>query len=210
MLNFGSAIQLIWLVPTVAEPGDRLGERQGGALRISEEGSVAQADHDRGVQLSFPASWLVCSSQQYDDATPPECQAAGRPHNRVVLIMRSDTARGSRVPVHVHQRADEIFLLLNGALTVRAGDQRRELSDGGVAFLPKGDPHTGDGCRLNHTAELTPRADADQALIGRTGELGPDGGTYIRMPGMCRTGIRSRTLRPTTPSRWLGRPRARG
>ena len=34
-------------------------------------------------------------------------------------------------------REDEIFLLLNGALTVWAGDQRRELSDGGVAFLPK-------------------------------------------------------------------------
>ena len=59
-----------------------------------------------------------------------------------VLIMRSATARGNAVPVHVHQREDEIFLLLNGALTVWAGDQRRELSDGGVAFLPKGIPHT--------------------------------------------------------------------
>jgi quercetin dioxygenase-like cupin family protein len=59
-----------------------------------------------------------------------------------VLIMRSDTARGNAVPVHVHQREDEIFLLLDGALTVWAGDQRRELSDGGVAFLPKGIPHT--------------------------------------------------------------------
>jgi hypothetical protein len=35
--------------------------------------------------------------------------------NGQVLIMRSDTARGSGVPVHVHQREDEIFLLLNGA-----------------------------------------------------------------------------------------------
>ena len=59
-----------------------------------------------------------------------------------VLIMRSATARGNAVPVHVHQREDEIFLLLNGALTVWVGDQRRELSDGGVAFLPKGIPHT--------------------------------------------------------------------
>ena len=63
--------------------------------------------------------------------------------NGQVLIMRSDTARGSGVPIHVHQREDEIFLLLNGALTVWAGDQRRELSGGGgVAFLPKGVPHT--------------------------------------------------------------------
>jgi quercetin dioxygenase-like cupin family protein len=62
--------------------------------------------------------------------------------NGQVLIMQSGTARGSGVPVHVHQREDEIFLLLDGALTVWVGDQRRELSNGGVAFLPKGVPHT--------------------------------------------------------------------
>ena len=38
--------------------------------------------------------------------------------NGQVLIMRNNTTRGSGVPVHVHQREDEIFLLLNGALTV--------------------------------------------------------------------------------------------
>jgi len=56
--------------------------------------------------------------------------------------MRSDTTRGSAVPVHVHQREDEIFLLLDGALTVWAGDQRHELLAGGVAVLPRGVPHT--------------------------------------------------------------------
>ena len=59
-----------------------------------------------------------------------------------VLIMRSDTERGNAVPVHVHQREDEIFLLLDGALTVWAGDQRRDLAAGSVAVLPKGIPHT--------------------------------------------------------------------
>jgi quercetin dioxygenase-like cupin family protein len=59
-----------------------------------------------------------------------------------VLIMRANAARGSGVPVHVHQREDEIFVLLDGALTVWAGDQRRELFGGGVAVLPKGIPHT--------------------------------------------------------------------
>jgi quercetin dioxygenase-like cupin family protein len=62
--------------------------------------------------------------------------------NGQVLIMRSDTARGNGVPVHVHQREDEIFLLLDGALTVWAGDQRQELAGGAVAVLPKGVPHT--------------------------------------------------------------------
>jgi quercetin dioxygenase-like cupin family protein len=62
--------------------------------------------------------------------------------NGQVLIMRSDSVRGNGVPVHVHEREDEIFVLLNGALTVWAGDQRRELSGGGVAVLPKGIAHT--------------------------------------------------------------------
>jgi quercetin dioxygenase-like cupin family protein len=62
--------------------------------------------------------------------------------NGQVLIMRSDTTRGSGVPVHVHQREDEIFVLLNGTLVVWAGDQRQELSQGGVAVLPKDVPHT--------------------------------------------------------------------
>ena len=62
--------------------------------------------------------------------------------NGQVLIMRSGTARGNGVPVHVHQREDEIFLVLDGALTVWAGDQRQELADGAVAVLPRGVPHT--------------------------------------------------------------------
>src|SRR5215831_5741414 len=41
--------KIIRLVRTVAEPGDRLGKRQCGALRIGEERRVAQAGQDRGV-----------------------------------------------------------------------------------------------------------------------------------------------------------------
>lgn len=59
-----------------------------------------------------------------------------------VLIMRSDTTQGSGAPIHVHQREDEVFVLLDGALTIWTGDQRQELQAGGVAFLPKGLPHT--------------------------------------------------------------------
>ncbi len=59
-----------------------------------------------------------------------------------VLIMRSDSGQGNGVPVHVHQREDEIFLLLDGTLTTWAGDQRRDLTAGGVAVLPRGTPHT--------------------------------------------------------------------
>ena len=62
--------------------------------------------------------------------------------NGQMLIMRNDAARGSAVPVHVHQQEDEVFLLLAGALTVWAGEQQRHFSGGDVAFLPRGVPHT--------------------------------------------------------------------
>jgi len=45
------------------------------------------------------------------------------------------------VDVHHVRGARPAALLLNGALTVWVGDQRRELSSGGVAVLPKGVPH---------------------------------------------------------------------
>jgi hypothetical protein len=43
--------------------------------------------------------------------------------------------------VHVHGRDDEAFLLLDGAMTVWVGDQRHQLTPGGIAFLPRNIPH---------------------------------------------------------------------
>jgi hypothetical protein len=43
--------------------------------------------------------------------------------------------------VHVHAREDEIVVLLRGSGIFWAGDQRWELSEGGVAFLPRNVPH---------------------------------------------------------------------
>jgi hypothetical protein len=40
----------------------------------------------------------------------------------------------------MNQREDEIFLLLEGALTIWTGYQRQELLSHGVALLPKGRP----------------------------------------------------------------------
>jgi len=49
--------------------------------------------------------------------------------------------RGDATPVHVHSRDDEAFLLLDGAMTVWVGEQRSQVSPGGVAFLPRQLPH---------------------------------------------------------------------
>jgi quercetin dioxygenase-like cupin family protein len=58
-----------------------------------------------------------------------------------LTMLRSDAAGGSASPVHVHAREDEIVVLLQGSGIFWAGDQRWELSEGGVAFLPRNVPH---------------------------------------------------------------------
>lgn len=58
-----------------------------------------------------------------------------------LTMLRSDPAVGSASPVHVHAKEDEIVVLLRGSGIFWVGDQRWELSAGGVAVLPRGIPH---------------------------------------------------------------------
>ena len=57
--------------------------------------------------------------------------------------MASSSARSAaaNTPVHVHSREDEVFLVLEGEGVFWVGDQRQQVSAGGVAFLPRGLPH---------------------------------------------------------------------
>ena len=58
-----------------------------------------------------------------------------------LTMVRSAAEGGSASPVHVHAGEDEIVVLLQGSGIFWAGDQRWELSEGGVAFLPRNVPH---------------------------------------------------------------------
>lgn len=50
--------------------------------------------------------------------------------------------RTSGPPLHVHSKEDEAYLVLEGILTVRVGDERFAVPAGGLAWLPRGIPHT--------------------------------------------------------------------
>jgi quercetin dioxygenase-like cupin family protein len=56
-------------------------------------------------------------------------------------VIETRASRGDASPVHVHSRDDEAFLLLEGAMTVWVGDQRHELTPGGIGYLPRRLPH---------------------------------------------------------------------
>jgi quercetin dioxygenase-like cupin family protein len=58
-----------------------------------------------------------------------------------LAMLRTAAAPGAASPLHVHSDEDEIFVLLRGSGIFWAGDQRYELSGGGVAFLPRNVPH---------------------------------------------------------------------
>jgi mannose-6-phosphate isomerase-like protein (cupin superfamily) len=47
-------------------------------------------------------------------------------------------------PLHVHQKQDDTFLVLEGVLTVQTGDEIFELGPGDFATVPPGVPHTFD------------------------------------------------------------------
>jgi quercetin dioxygenase-like cupin family protein len=48
---------------------------------------------------------------------------------------------GASPPLHTHPQ-DESYVVLEGRLTLVAGDRRRELAEGGAAVVPIGVPHT--------------------------------------------------------------------
>ncbi|MBS2539252.1 cupin domain-containing protein [Catenulispora sp. NF23] len=69
-----------------------------------------------------------------------------------LMMGRFDAAEGEAPPYHMHTREDEIFLLIKGTALVWFDDQEYELSEGGVAYLPRNHPH---GYRItSKTADL--------------------------------------------------------
>ncbi len=59
-----------------------------------------------------------------------------------LAMFRSAAPAGAASPAHVHTREDEVFVLLRGSAIFWVGNQRHELGEGGVAFLPRGIPHS--------------------------------------------------------------------
>jgi mannose-6-phosphate isomerase-like protein (cupin superfamily) len=52
-----------------------------------------------------------------------------------------ETSIGAGPPLHVHDRDDECFYVLDGALSVHCGGEVFEAAAGSFVFLPRGRPH---------------------------------------------------------------------
>lgn len=58
-----------------------------------------------------------------------------------IYFFDSEFGPGEGNRLHVHRYEDEIAYVLEGALAVRLGDDRLEMSAGEIAFLPRNIPH---------------------------------------------------------------------
>lgn len=59
-----------------------------------------------------------------------------------LTLIESHTDGGA--PLHVHTREDEFFYVVEGAITVRCGDEEYEAGPRSFVFLPRGIPHEWD------------------------------------------------------------------
>jgi mannose-6-phosphate isomerase-like protein (cupin superfamily) len=92
---------------------------------------------------TVPLSGLV------DDvlAAPLAGCTVGSPDAQVVMVEWSDPGGPEAVgrliaPLHVHDRADEVWYVLSGRLGFRVGERRLEAGPGSAVFGPRGVPHT--------------------------------------------------------------------
>jgi hypothetical protein len=58
-----------------------------------------------------------------------------------VLIFEDYLDGGKATPLHQHPDADETFIMLDGEIRLRVGNDDRELSAGAIAVIPRGVPH---------------------------------------------------------------------
>jgi quercetin dioxygenase-like cupin family protein len=56
-------------------------------------------------------------------------------------LLEYSTRKGEEPPDHSHPSEDEMFYVLEGAITFRCGGQSFELEKGGFMFLPRGMEH---------------------------------------------------------------------
>jgi len=69
-------------------------------------------------------------------------KAGGEETNGAFTLLEWAAPVGFGPPLHRHDREDEAFYLIDGAIEVSCGDQQWTVGPGGFVFLPRGIPHS--------------------------------------------------------------------
>ena len=65
----------------------------------------------------------------------------GHETNGAIAIFEALIRAGGEPPIHVHEREDEVFHVLQGEMTFVCGGREIHAGPGATAFLPRGLPH---------------------------------------------------------------------
>ncbi len=69
-------------------------------------------------------------------------KAGGAETNGAFTFLEWTAPEGFGPPLHRHDREDEAFYLIDGAIEVSCGDRQWTVGPGGFVFLPRGIPHS--------------------------------------------------------------------
>jgi quercetin dioxygenase-like cupin family protein len=67
---------------------------------------------------------------------------AGKDQGIACVVSQAIVEPGAGAPLHVHTSDDEVLIVLDGALDVRLGDERRIVEAGHTISIPAGVPHS--------------------------------------------------------------------
>jgi mannose-6-phosphate isomerase-like protein (cupin superfamily) len=92
---------------------------------------------DHGFMTDFIAAYVVPAGS--DLTGDPGLKASYRSTGGAISVF--ETSIGTGPPLHVHEREDECFFVLDGELSVRCGGDAFDAGTGSFVFLPRGRPH---------------------------------------------------------------------
>jgi mannose-6-phosphate isomerase-like protein (cupin superfamily) len=89
-----------------------------------------------------PDAGELCFVGAARDPVRLKVSLASEPATHLAMIVQ-DVSPGTVIPVHLHEREDEIILIQSGAGVASLGDAETEVRAGSVLWVPKGTWHGG-------------------------------------------------------------------
>lgn len=110
-----------------------------------------------GWTYSFGPEWIV--------------KAGERGAGRRLAFVQYTTRSGEEPGPHTHRTEDEVFYVLEGAVTFQCGDDVFDMGDGGFVFLPRGLEHSYTIRSEGDVRMLVVLSPADEGAVGGWGGL---------------------------------------
>jgi quercetin dioxygenase-like cupin family protein len=110
-------------------------------VSAAEEGHVDSEEEPVENGKRRPYALKAGEGWTYNYGIDFTVKAGERGRGQRVALVEYATRPGEEPPDHTHATEDELFYVLEGALTFRCGGETFEVAEGGFVFLPRGLQH---------------------------------------------------------------------